>query len=234
MKPTFTAKQIRERFQTNPAAFIVAVKSLPSSVGDYWEKISESANGKKVTRRIAYVGGPELKAFVRSLPQGQEREMAAALSQTLATVASGLSVLETGVYRLTEGTGKFPWKVEGSHEINFSPGMAAPPPKAAVKEFPVNAAFAAAIAAAKEERERIEAEAETARLAARDAAAAEVRDAAAAVQEAEEKHQAAARAAVAARGKNKAVAAVAATSASDALRAAETILARKRAIAAAI
>lgn len=259
MKPTLSAKQIRERFQASPNAFICAVRALPPTVGDYWEKVSETKDGKKVNRRIAYVSGPGLRDFVRSLPQGQERETAAALSQTLATVASGLSVLETGVYRLTEGGGKFPWKVEGSHTLSFTPGMATPPPKAEVKEFPVNEAFAAIAAADKEERERIAAEAEAVRTVARDAAAEEVREAAQAVSHCEEvwktldashrEHQEKTGEAFQhANGKKKGaevdawkaesdretVAKAKADEAWDALRKAETTLARKRAIAAAL
>jgi hypothetical protein len=176
-KTKMTAKEIRVHFQTHPAAFISAIRALPATVGDYWEKVAETRDGKKVNRRVAYVSGPGLRDFVRALPQGQERETAAALSQTLATVASGLSVLETGVYRLTEGGGKFPWKVEGSHTLSFTPGMATPPAKPEVKEFPVNEAFAAIAAMEKEERERIAADAEAVRIAAREAAAEEVREA---------------------------------------------------------
>jgi len=225
MKPTLTAKQIRERFQSQPAAFITAVRSLPPSVGDYWEKVSETKDGKKVTRRIAYVSGPGLRDFIRTLPQGQEREFAAALSQTLASVASGLSVLETGVYRLTEaGGGKFPWKVEGSHLLSFVPGMATPPAKPVEREYPVNEAFAAIAALEKEERERVAAEAEAARVAAREAAAEDVREAAEAVREAELALE------VVAEG----AADGAREYAETVLRNAETVLARKRAIAAAI
>lgn len=220
MKSKMTAKEIRVHFQAHPAAFICAVRALPPAVGDYWEKVTDTKDGKRVTRRVAYVSGPGLRDFVRSLPQGPEREMAAALSQTLATVASGLSVLETGVYRLTEGGGRFPWKVEGSHALAFTPGMATPPAKPEVKEFPVNESFAAIAAMEEEERERIAAEAEAARLAAREAAAVEVREAMEAV----------------ATAKNTVAFSTDETreAAETALRNAETVLARKRGIAAAL
>jgi len=224
MKAKMTAKEIRLHFQSHPAAFIAAVKGLPPTVGDYWEKVTDTKDGKRVSRRVAYVSGPGLRDFVRSLPQGPEREMAAALSQTLATVASGLSVLDTGVYRLTEGGGRFPWKVEGSHALAFSPGMATPPAKPVEREYPVNEAFAAIAALEKEERERIAAEAEAARVAAREAAAEDVREAAEAVREAELALE------VVAEG----AADGAREYAETVLRNAETVLARKRAIAAAI
>ena len=250
-----TAKEIRLHFQSHPAAFICAVRSLPPTVGDYWEKVSETKDGKKVNRRIAYVSGPGLRDFVRSLPQGNDREIAAALSQTLATVASGLSVLETGVYRLTEGGGKFPWKVEGSHTLNFTPGMATPPPKAEIKEYAVNEAFAAIAALEKEERERVAAEAEAVRLAAREAAAEEVREAAQVVTDAKTAWETAEREREAAdttacnadlppMGETSAEwettlatlheRQATASTAWDALRMAERTLARKRAIAAAL
>jgi hypothetical protein len=220
MKTKMSAKEIRVHFQAHPAAFICAVRALPPSVGDYWEKVSETVNGKRVVKRVAYVSGPGLRDYIRSLPQGNDREIAAALSQTLATVSSGLSVLETGVYRLTEGGGKFPWKVEGSHTLSFTPGMATPPLKAEVKEFPVNESFAAIAAMEKEERERIAAEAEAVRIAAREAAAEEVREAMEAVVTA----------------KNTVAFAMDETreAAETALRNAETVLARKRGIAAAL
>ena len=237
MKPTFTAKQIRERFQSQPAAFITAVRALPPSVGDYWEKVSETKDGKKVTRRIAYVSGPGLRDFIRTLPQGQEREFAAALSQTLASVASGLSVLETGVYRLTEsGGGRFPWKVEGSHLLSFAPGMATPPAKPVEREYPVNESFAAIAALEKEERERVAAEAEAVRIAAREAAAAGVREAASAVETARDAWKALDETATALpkRDAGKKAAEEAAAAALEAVRIAERSLARMRAVAAAI
>ena len=236
MKQTITAKQIRERFQAMPAAFITAIRSLPPSVGDYWEKISETANGKKVTRRIAYVSGPGLRDFIRTLPQGQDREFAAALSQTLASVASGLSVLETGVYRLTEAGGKFPWKVEGSHLLTFTPGMATPPPKAEAREYPVNESFAAIAALEKEERERVAAEAEAERSALKEAAAEGVREAMRAVETATAawKEFDEASAALPKKDAGKKAATDASATALEAVRIAERSLARLRAIAAAI
>ena len=236
MKPTLTAKQIRERFQSQPAAFITAVRSLPASVGDYWEKVSETKDGKRVTRRIAYVSGPGLRDFIRTLPQGQDREFAAALSQTLASVASGLSVLETGVYRLTEAGGKFPWKVEGSHLLSFVPGMATPPPKTEVREFPVNEAFAAIAAAEAEERERVAAEAEAVRVRLREEAAEGVREAMRAVETATAawKEFDEASAALPKKDAGKKAALEAAASALETVRSKERSLARMRAIAAAI
>lgn len=259
-KNGLTAAEYRKRFTASPSTLFTFAKLLPPTVADVWEKIADSRDGKKVTRRVACIDGRGLRDFIRALPQGPDRERAAAFDQILRNVAGVMSPLETGIYRVEESAGgKFPWRVSGAPFLQFTPGMASPAPKPVARVVEFNEAATAILSQLEEEKAKTAAEAEAARVAAREAAAVEVREAAAALAHCEgvwkaldashrDCQERAGEAFQRADGKKKGAEVDAWKTASareaeckakadeawDALRKSETTLARKRAIAAAI
>ena len=227
MSKKMTAAEYRIKFARDAGGLFSFLKMLPPSIVDTHEKEGLSAkDGRYIKSRKACVCPDGLASFIRSLPQGNEREMMVGASQAIRAAIGVMTSTRPTLFTLS-WSANTRVKVEASALQSFAPGMAQPREKAAARTISfVVSAEAAAAAAAKAAAAMTEAaEAAAAKEAARAASvtAREAKEAAeAAALSLRASAEAAAAEAAAAKGKaSKAAAAKAAAAAAEAAEAAE-------------